>query len=274
MSEEIKSKIMNEIMNHGFPLELEIASTFSRHSWHVEHNSYYIDMDEQKGREIDLVARMHRSFTDPVSHNSLEVQLSLVAEIKQANAKPWVIFTSPVTKFESLIGRQVHRNYVGFSVPYHQISRALKQAGHKNTLPRLGRTFYEALSKGRDDIFKALTGTTKAVRHIMESSGITDSEGSGDRLLYYYESVVILKGQLFECFLNEQGEPTLQEATHVQVAFNYLSPHYESTYGNVVDIVSAEHLPEFINAKQESLNKVFNTLRSVEPLNLSVSEQG
>lgn len=67
MADNIEDKILKDILTTGFPLEMEVSNNFARDRWTVDHNSYYIDKDELKGREIDLIASYFLS--NPKSNN-------------------------------------------------------------------------------------------------------------------------------------------------------------------------------------------------------------
>jgi hypothetical protein len=56
VTNDLKTKIYNEILKTGFPLELRTADYLLNREYHVAHNVYFLDRDEQKGREIDLRA--------------------------------------------------------------------------------------------------------------------------------------------------------------------------------------------------------------------------
>lgn len=266
MSEDLKKKIINDIKKTGFPLELEISKQFTTRGWSVSHSSYYIDRDEHKGREIDLITDIHKSEFIGKNKEYLEVNFSLIIEIKQANEKPWVIFQTKASRFEWVSGFPRIFKSEGFKIKKHEIARILAKYGSQNK-EYLGRSFYEAFTGngGRDDIFKALSGTVKALNHFHESCSVHEANGNGDRLLYLYEPVVVIKGKLFEATLNDNLELNINEVDYSQVNFNYLSPNYEERR-YVVHIVTSNQLTNFIEVKKQSLKNIFLALKEQEKL--------
>ena len=51
-----KDKVFNYIRTTGYPTELTVGNVLSRSGYQVDHSIYYLDKDEQKGREIDISA--------------------------------------------------------------------------------------------------------------------------------------------------------------------------------------------------------------------------
>lgn len=259
MSEQLRETVFKEIQKTGYPFELQVSKSFENKSWSVDHNSYYIDKDENKGREIDLITGIHRGSTTEDYY--IEFTLNLIIEIKQSVVKPWVFFTTKASEFESILGFPKSKAITGFSAPSHYINETFYFHGTKIN-PRLGRSFYEALAKGnkRDDIYKALSGVAKATSHAVESSGI---EEFSDKLLYYYEPVIIFNGTLFEAYLNDDDCMEINEVNQLQVAFNYLSPNYAcSKY--IVQFVTVNSLSDFIKEKEETANDIFAALINKE----------
>ncbi|QNF29635.1 hypothetical protein [Metabacillus elymi] len=260
MSEELKVKLLEDILKTGFPLEMEISQKLRSNGWRVSNSSYYIDMDENKGREIDIISSIHKN-KEVYKEIYLEILFSLIVEIKKTEDKPWIFFTSEV---HGPIEKYLPKDYVmsGFANKPHVINRLLRKNTEKvNT--RIGRNFYQGFTKngGRDDIYKALSGVIKATYHFMENSSAKDNN-SVDRLIHFFEPVVVIKGKLFETYLKEDGEQVLEEVNYIQTQFNYLSPNYsDGTSSNkVVHVITSDYLETFVIERKESLNAFFEDL--------------
>jgi hypothetical protein len=52
----IETKVLADIAKTGFPLELRVAHELLTRGFFVQHNLFYVDKDEQKEREIEIVA--------------------------------------------------------------------------------------------------------------------------------------------------------------------------------------------------------------------------
>ena len=70
------------------------AGIFGKAGWQVYDHLYFLDKEENKGREIDLSAIY--SHTESNLKKSLTVKVGLSVEVKKAASKPWVVFTSPL----------------------------------------------------------------------------------------------------------------------------------------------------------------------------------
>ena len=101
MKQEDIEKLKSQIIKGGFPFELEVARMFLKSKWHVENNTYYLDRDEKKGREIDLIAEYIKQFEAPKHYS--EFVFSFITEIKKETEKPWVFFATETTHFEKVV---------------------------------------------------------------------------------------------------------------------------------------------------------------------------
>ncbi|CRK80324.1 hypothetical protein [Neobacillus massiliamazoniensis] len=251
---ELIEKLKKDLLDTGFPLELSISNTLKRNGWGVIHNSYYIDRDDQKGREIDLIARTFQ-YKEIDEEKFQEIAFSLIIEIKKAVKKPWVIFT---TEKRGLLEDFYRLKYVssGFNIETYRLNEVLFSNGPKVN-ETLGRNFYEGFSGNgaRDDIYKALTGTVKALEHFKEVS-VYKTEAAG-RLMEIFESLVIIEGKLYEAFLDEDGELQVEERQYIQSTFNYLSPNYNTGDGNIVSIITIDYLKDLLLDRRNRLEDIF-----------------
>jgi hypothetical protein len=56
--DDLKQKILNDILQTGFTSELHVGSKLIRQGWTVLHGASYYDQTLGKSRELDIVARM------------------------------------------------------------------------------------------------------------------------------------------------------------------------------------------------------------------------
>lgn len=256
MKDEDIEKLKSQIKKGGFPFELEVAHEFTNKGWSVENNTYYVDKDENKGREIDLIAQYVKQYNIPQKHYA-ESTFSFVTEIKKEKEKPWVIFTTETTSFEKLF-YSIYSDKIYNNFDSKVLAKSFKQ--HSQVLhDRLGRSFTEGFSQGRDKIFTSLCNVTKAFISKLENK---EKPSSTDSILYYYEPLIILSGQLFEAFLNENKELVVEKREHLQIRFNYMSDYYkERTNGYIINIVTQDFLPTFINYRSLQFDKIFKQIK-------------
>lgn len=254
---DLRQKLIKDIMDTGFPLEMQVSSILNQQGWKVTNGAYFIDKDENKGREIDIITSIHRS---QMSSDCIatEIVFSLIIEIKKSEKHPWVFFTS---EQHSILDTLLPKKYVstGFIIDKSDINKIMR-ANTVQAHERIGKNFYQGFTgnNSRDDIYKALSGTTKALNYFIEKS--IYSIESGDKLLEYFEPVVIVKGKLFESYINKEGEMKLDEANYIQTYFNYLSPEYSTINKNVIHVINFDYLEDFLTEKKAALDKFYNHL--------------
>ncbi|MBB6632617.1 hypothetical protein [Cohnella thailandensis] len=264
MTEDLKDNILKELLKTGYPFELQVSNFFSKNSWSLDHNSYFIDKDENKGREIDLIAGIHRKNSGEKHY--IELNWKLLIEIKQSNDKPWVVFSTRPSSFEKMLAFPKIKNYSGFSAPYNKIHGIFNSFGTKLGT-RIGRSYYEAMAGNnkRDDIYKALSGVVKATSFVAESR---EKDLSSDRLFYYYEPIIIFNGKLFEAYLNDEEAIEVTQVDYMQVSFNYLSPNYDKGR-YIVQIVTTDYLSKFLEETELKVNNIYDRLKKLEEEHIS-----
>jgi len=254
MKQEDIEKLRLQLEKGGFPFELEVSREFVKNNWDVLNNTYYIDKDENKGREIDLLANYTKQHQ--TNGHYTECTFTFVVEIKKELEKPWVVFTTDTMHFEKLI-HDIHRDKVHNNFDRHLLSKSFQKHNQKLN-ERLGRSFTEGFSTSkRDKIFTSLCNVTKAFIHKLES---IEKDSSQDSILYYFEPLVILNGQLFEAFLDENDKLKVDKKEYLQVRFNYMSNFYkERTTGYLINVVTKEYLSKYIKLRMEQFDKIFET---------------
>jgi hypothetical protein len=252
MKPEDIEKLKSQIKKGGFPFELEVTDEFLKNKWKVENNTYYLDKDEKKGREIDLISGYTKQFHGTNKHYT-ECTFSFIIEVKKEIDKPWVIFSTETTFFEQLI-YEIYSDIVYNNFNHDLLENSFKEHNQKLN-KRLGRSFTEGFSNGRDKIFASLCNVTKAYIYKLEN---TSKSTSSDSILYYYEPLIILSGQLFEAYLNKVGELEVLQKEHIQVRFNYLSDYYKKrTTGYIINIVTKDYLTKYIKLRTSQFDKIF-----------------
>ncbi|MGF6354092.1 hypothetical protein ABIE27_002002 [Paenibacillus sp. 4624] len=271
--EEIKYKIVKDIKKTGFPFELKAAEIIKACNWNVSHNNFYIDKDENKGREIDLIARY--DVITPWSEDNkdyMEFSLIMPVELKQGTKHPWVFFTTEQSSFEKLLEYPIIKLESGFNSQHHRRFDLIQEVTEYQG--RLARSFYEAFNGGRDDIFKALTGVVKALEHLYDDSFMhyRKKGDEAEELFFFshylelFEPVIIFRGELFEAQVDKENdsEVLIKETKYVQVSFNYISPNYQRKNNYVVHVVKEEYIEQFFNEKKEGLEKLFAQIKTLE----------
>jgi len=257
MEKELHEKVRKQLEKTGYPLELKIGNVMLRHGFTVQHNRYYLDKDENKGREVDVLAFI-RSETKKSSFG-----LHFVVQIKYSREKPWVILSTQRDVFEGagwlkLIYCSQGIESVGL------MGEEIEENSTLSEFSRLGRSYCECSQAEKDEkraIFEELTSVVKAAEYCLEKEGEAARKLEKQPYLHFVEPVIILDGLLYEAYLDTKGDLVLRKINHIPVSFGYISGVYER-YQYVVDLLTFEHLPTFLSSKRKwlhSLQSVFNT---------------
>lgn len=259
MSDDLLSSIRQNLTKTGFVTEMLVAAILRDAGWAVVDHAYYIDKDENKGREIDIVAvRTNDAETET---KKLTVTLALSVEIKKVSNKPWVVFVSPKGSMDQLPDLfatslvRMHIQEIWFQELYadHPIS----------AMPCVGRVAYQALTEKRPgsgakdegyglqtfaalvSCFKASDPLTALIRQ-GEHAQLRDAENRKTYGVGIVHGLIVLDGKLFAAEVRSREDIDLKQADHIPYIFNYASKEYGHRK-MLVDIVTLDGLREYIS---------------------------
>jgi len=245
----LEERLLEDINKSGFPLELRVSHELLVRGYFIEHNVYYIDKDEQKGREIEISA-LRNSQSHPREKRPIWVRVRLLVDCKKAQAdKPWVILTSPVTNYESY-ARTIMQ--AGLHEPEKLEADAIASvtAYHPYWLmPRRDRSYYEGF-KGPDTAGSP-NNIHKGVMSVIKATIARMDEDRGDAFVMY-QPLVVLEGRLFEAFLDDKREIVLAKQPWIPLSFSYRSPAYENRRFTVLFVEEA-NLPDLLKRFDDTL---------------------
>ena len=257
--DELKTKLLKRLEETGYPVELRVGSIFSSCGIpNLHHNRYYVDKDEQKGREIDICA-----YTNVFSEKpSLSVGLGLICEVKQSRKYPWIILS---TKKGFTWGGE------GWSRLHYSVGEvdaellSFEEIESKSTtrqFARIGRSYYEGFktANAKSSIFEALTTVSKAAEHWLKrnAEAVKGMEGE-PRSITFADPLIVLDGLLYEAYLDEDSRMKLDEISHIPISFGYISTEY-SRFGYLVEVVTIEELPVLLAKKRKWITHMHNSI--------------
>lgn len=265
--EETKKTLLEKSEKIGLFTELEVADIFKNNGFRIELNKYYDDIDEEKGREIDLVAEYCRK-TDTDKDDYLEMSFKFIIEIKKSS-NPWIFSTFLSDDFhenESSFFRYESENFDKISL----ISTFKKHLGEINN-QRLGRNFsvLDAINlkaKSNDSqIIGSLFSVSKAFyEEYFLNNYIKENEGKlSEKIFEYYELLVIVDAPIYEIFIND-GKKEISQVNEVLVSFNYKSPKYNNTSIYFIRVLNKKHLDQFLKERTVSFKKISEELLQKE----------
>jgi hypothetical protein len=253
MDESLRDRLLKDVKKTGYPIELQVGDIFSRNGWNVQYNRYYLDREEQKGKEIDISSYVARS-EKSAQPNIAMVSLHIICEVKKSSEEPWVVFSTKRQFTEGLgWGRLHYSQGVDHNIlPYDMIERS-STLGESS---RFGRSYHEGFKQSSDhsQIFKALISTIKACedclaknQEALSRSTLLDKQ---DKLICFIEPMVVVDGLLYECYLSEHHELELDEIGYIPVSCGYISSEYVRR-DHLVDVVTIKELPNLLEFKRK-----------------------
>jgi hypothetical protein len=252
MADDLISGIAKEIAKTGFPLELRVSEFLLERDYSVDHSVYYVDADEGKGRELDIMAR--RSVRCQKGEQFWYATNVLTIECKKSE-KPWVVFTSPKSgEDDNIFVDDDYYQAIGFELPNWSVEEtwevidAILEISPLYRHPRFGRTYFVPFCgfESGGQIFGALTTCVKSAIYVRNAR-----HRVGNSLSFFYPTIV-LQGRLFEAYL-EDDEIRIAEIDMMPVSFTYRSANY-NPLGFKVPIVTEEALGEYLEMQEKVLD--------------------
>ncbi|HLG58922.1 MAG TPA: hypothetical protein VI485_26485 [Vicinamibacterales bacterium] len=241
------AKIIAEIEKSGFPLELRVAAQLTRHHFIVDHNLYYVDKDDGKGREIEISA-LKNSQADRRGAVPDWIRHRFLVECKKTTDKPWVFFTSPTTHYD----REASRIRIsGLRREARLTDDLLKPVSTSHPFwnwPRRGRSYFEAFrsaagAEAPSNIFKAITTVVKAT--LWAYSAVVQRGPMSMGELSIFQPVIVIEGDLFEATINDAGVVSLTAQPLIPVSFTYQSAQYPEERFTIL-VMQESFLPDFL----------------------------
>lgn len=252
MSEDLIPKIRKWLDEQGYPLEMKVARNFQGAGFSVSSSEYYIDPDEGKPREIDVIASMETTIS------GVSFQLAFTVECKSSKKSPWVCFRA---------GRKQQRDpSVGFLARHATIQgRVLLVEISSNPDITTERMFHlpnnyaygvtNVLKKSVDLPYQAIVGAQKASHSLIAHYDRIQKHPNPVHTVCIAFPLVVVDTPIFNCELGDAGDIKLTKAgsqTILHTGFD--------TYYSVVEIVDASALEEFIESKAELMSNFLRRL--------------
>jgi hypothetical protein len=277
---DASEKQLEEILGEtGFPVDLEVASTLERLKWLVTNNAYFLDPDENKEREVDILAFCQPPY--PRVAESLGFLPSLICECKKNTNYDWVFFTRVQQPYflggESMHGilsrgqifdapRLASREDNGKPSPLSLVARLVPL--HYHSFERIASTYCEVnpAKKGKKDMIKdneirdAIYKTIKACVHYQERA--LDSSQKAASPYFPIEVtflVLVLDGKLVEALVDE-GHVRVQKTDHMLLQKSYRPKYHREEIEYVIDVVTRSFFTSYIKMVERDISLLWGHL--------------
>jgi len=221
----------------GFDAELTVAAILRNNGWTANQSVYYIDKDEDKGRELDILAYNSAMKINDDPHITCFVFLCI--EVKRT-ADPFIFFSDKSRAHEGGGGFSILKwmNRVSTEIlPY----KSLESLRPFANVARIARSYMSFKGGGESHIKNGVLSAFKAAVHWSEKADETYSEKSHD--IAFYVPIVVVDGPMHECYFPDgDSELTANEVDSIVYMQNYQSGSYGSISCrvNVINIEAFE----------------------------------
>jgi len=253
MTSDITTKIVEWLKTQGYPLEMEVAHIFKEAGFEVSSSEYYVDPEEQKPREIDVLASMSTQI------QGILFQLTYVVECKSPKEAPWVAFRSranaprdPTVGFLARIAtREGRRALIELSVNPDVTTSELLQLPDRHAY---GIT--NALRENNKDIpYGAIRGAHGAAQALVAYSDKMQAPPEPIGYVAIAFPLVVTRAPLFTASLGASGDLEVLPVDHATV----LRTGFDTEY-SVVEVVTASSLPAYVAGRAELFAKFLKRL--------------
>ncbi|RYH18201.1 MAG: hypothetical protein EON54_27550, partial [Alcaligenaceae bacterium] len=218
----------------GFPFEYQVFSHFKADGWSTSSNRLYVDVEEEKTREMDLLCYK-------AARGAFQTTYTVVLiSCKARHNKPWVLLTRewpalppgsypyppvPVWTNHPVLAYELGRSSWGKD--YFDLAEATGLSRWAADSPRevfalqefepakqdtSGKTATPAKfnPKGDSSLYEGTMSLLKAL--VYETTAVKGRRaGSGERFVYQFNLVQLLDGDLYEAAFGGEAEPRVRK---------------------------------------------------------------
>ncbi len=252
---------MNWLNEQGYPLEMATARLFLRSGFRAFQSDYYTDPESNTQREIDVLAYRQKRVGTKL------LRFSFTVECKNAKDKPWVIFSSYDVKLAPP-ARVFQRAASEFAL--HFLNLIAKQEAVQNAPlfslpPRPGYAITQAFSTGQDVPFTACVGAAKsAAAKAISANSPGKLQGIICEIVF---PIVLVEGRLFECYLDEENNPILNEIQ--SGVLGWRNPIVSMPH-TIIHILTLDTLPEFIKQANETIDLLLSREKEIAQIGINI----
>jgi hypothetical protein len=284
----LDSRVLKWLEEQGYSLEMRTAQVFRQVGFEVSQFETYIDPESGDIREIDVTA------SKSCHLDTIDVMITLFIECKHMT-HPWVIFTSsrrsnPLAYFSRILrGQYDLREWASLdSFQGCLLARILLSLGQQELSRYRFFNVPQNIGYGITESLKSYKAVSKAFTAMMQVSKCLEAHDARTEMIFQrtirdYETraggggfqkaeaslfcriafpVVVVRGKLFECYLDTDNNMTIAEIDEgtVLVAHRDRGERQKETCASAVRIVTTSHLESLA----QEAHQAFVTLLSQE----------
>lgn len=260
MQSNLEGKILDWLLNSGYPLELFVSQNLQARGYLCGKSEYYKDLESDVSREIDVIAYKHGEDYETYSYDQ-----RLVFECKKSS-KPLVnLCTSESERpigFHYLSHGEQEDGPSGNYLALYKLgkldeSQLEKAIGVFSTPAPLGYSLVPALGTSDANIFSGLMGLAKASTFYRRSFLKFFREARKDRKAHivdrnpfeFHMAVLVVDAPLFNATLLHSGKLSIKESNYsvLKISLPWDVKPYEIETGYCIHVVTKEFFPDFLD---------------------------
>lgn len=249
MNDELRKKLAEDLKNAGFSAEMMTLRAFLQSGWAAEGGAGFLDRDEGKMRDIDVVA--HQEIDD--EEFPINCTIDIHAEVKKS-ATPWILFRNRPRFFHRLVPLfwGTVTSPPDYEPPWYNVCDGAVLDGAQWAAYGLHEAFKRPDQPSRG--YAAFLSAAKASDQHIEDLKTWEKENPVDELppdlppgglLILAQPLVVLDGILAVAELDANGEVIVEEIDMATFRLVYMSPAYRRARYDV-DIVTLAALDRYI----------------------------
>ena len=248
----------------GFNSELKAAKILNQKGWRVDSNVYYIDKDENKGRELDISSYKLYGWTD--SEPPVTCSINLCIEVKKTTAA-FLFFSNEKQTIKSAGNEYNLESGSGYgllhwkqNIDRHVLPAHITEKKNPSSSIELISRAYCGYSKGGEQNIKS--GIHSAVKAAIYMKDNCDDRYTGDsRDITFFVPILVVDGEVFDCTLNQDGsELQSMKKDFLVYSQNYMSPKYGGIACRV-NVVTLKHLKKHLSDLHTWMDSIYNHIR-------------
>lgn len=254
------------LQQQGYPLEMEVSKVFMKSGYGVRQSPYFTDPETETPRELDVLAFKG-------IRGKINVELQFVIQCKWSSF-PFIVFSYPRIERIGVVKSFHHGGKIG-----KEYLQKLERQGVMESLPiywKKGVYGYQMkqawisgvtshntsrkFRKNKDASFEALITISKYIYTFtqmtpgsIERKSIQVEEGKFDSLSipHLLIPLIVVDAPLFECFLDEDNVPKVDEIEHAWIGWYY------PPIGNIpIQVCRKNFVPEIASRGLATLQKL------------------
>jgi hypothetical protein len=270
MDAEFLAKVRDNLWKSGFGSELKAAQTFQgREGWTTGAGHSFFDTVLNQSREFDFAAYKHRFRKRTDTHEFLfHVTIALLAEVKKSE-RPWAVLRGAPWATPELPFLMHSLIRLAGPIPELQLSQSeVRSEFSKECVSAangwFGHGVHEVFKKPEEHgrWFEAAAKTCRASAAIAQTPPHQHHETTW--VVHYIQPLVILDGILLSAALSGDREELSVEK--IPFASVWFEEHGREGSGSfVVDLVTLDALPSYIDRLELGFDHCFNLLAKFHP---------